>query len=1192
MNRRLQYALATAGAVAMLLPHASHAAIIGQWDFNSGTLAATVGGAPLAYGDGAGGATQTGTQFGTTTALGVPDIGGTAANVMKFPAATLPGGYSMPINAGANGGGTLVNQWTLIMDVLFPAESNSKWRGLVDTDAGAINADSEWFVNTGNGIGIGSYAGVIQPNTWHRIALVVDQSEGVNRLRTYIDGNEVGVITPGNNSNNAGVDGRWALSPGNIATLFTDNDGETATGFVNSIQLHNEPLSRAQMAALGGATAAGLPTTLPPIPAYVENWIPKGAFGRTGTEVGVVLNKGTANVSAISAVYNGSNVTPTVSTVGDLISIKVPGATTTARTDHTLIIRYTDSAAGARSLTNRFRIPVSFEDFDSTVLGPNVDEGRAGEKVYAKDGPNGWTVDNSQMPKNATTGQSWEDPGIGVTEFKGWTFLDRDWWVATAGDQTRSQFQLGSGTVVVADPDEWDDIGNPDGTVGYFNSYLNSPEIPLAGVAANSLTLKFSSSWRPEARDDSGPDGQQTNDQTAVVRVTYDNGTPIEVLRWNSVQGSPTFKPDSQNEEVTLVLNNPAGVTRMKLSFGLLNAGNDWWWTVDNIVVDSGVVPATITQQPRTIEVEEGSTATLSVGVAGDAPLSFQWYRGVGPAKEPIDGATSASYSIPFVKATNSGIYSVRVANAGGGVDSAAATVNVILRNRPQILLHEHFDDLVLGPNVDEGVAGDKVWTKTGPAGWTIDDSGVPGAGDPENDGVTEWAGWSFADRQWWATTAGNQRRAEFLKGTGTVAVADGDEWDDRPRTAGSMNTFLSTPAISLANIQPGSVVLRFDSSWRPEEPQKAVIRVQFDNGIHTEILRWVGNTGSPDFHADNVNETVTMTINNPAGASTMKITWGYIDAGNNWWWAIDNVTVSGTPVGFNSLRDSLAAYLPFNGNLNDAAGGAVHGTAVGTVPFVAGKAGQGIHVRTAPGSSNYVTLGEHLRFGTNRNFTVAFWAQLISNADDQSLIGNKNWDGGSNPGWVISPGGNRRVQWNLNTVGGARKDYDGPANVLTDGTWRHIAVSFDRTGNAITYVDGAQVDSRSIAGNLGQPLDAPGLYLNIGQDGTGRYRPAMEAVIDEVAFWWRPLEPAEVARAHSQGAAGLGLFEAAPTTTVTLNVNGLPGGAFTNPVVDEAGRTITVDMPASGDTSFLSISPSRAITSVQLVNGKLVIKW
>jgi len=36
--------------------------------------------------------------------------------------------------------------------------------------------------------------------------------------------------------------------------------------------------------------------------------------------------------------------------------------------------------------------------------------------------------------------------------------------------------------------------------------------------------------------------------------------------------------------------------------------------------------------------------------------------------------------------------------------------------------------------------------------------------------------------------------------------------------------------------------------------------------------------------------------LNNPAGAQEMVITFGMLDAGNDWWWAIDNVKVISIP--------------------------------------------------------------------------------------------------------------------------------------------------------------------------------------------------------------------------------------------------------------------------------------------------------
>ena len=108
--------------------------VTGQWDFDQGDLRATVG-QDLQYGD----ATMPGqTSFGTTTSFGIPDIGGVPANVMKYtrnesPPDNYVGGYAMYHGIPPNGGGTLVNQWTLIFDILFPDVSQGDgYSGIIE----------------------------------------------------------------------------------------------------------------------------------------------------------------------------------------------------------------------------------------------------------------------------------------------------------------------------------------------------------------------------------------------------------------------------------------------------------------------------------------------------------------------------------------------------------------------------------------------------------------------------------------------------------------------------------------------------------------------------------------------------------------------------------------------------------------------------------------------------------------------------------------------------------------------------------------------------------------------------------------------------------------------------------------------------------------------------------------------------
>src|SRR4030095_13639050 len=53
------------------------------------------------------------------------------------------------------------------------------------------------------------------------------------------------------------------------------------------------------------------------------------------------------------------------------------------------------------------------------------------------------------------------------------------------------------------------------------------------------------------------------------------------------------------------------------------------------------------------------------------------------------------------------------------------------------VLLYENFDELALGESAEEAVGTPDVWTPTPPVGWTTNNAGVPGIGDPSTDGVT-----------------------------------------------------------------------------------------------------------------------------------------------------------------------------------------------------------------------------------------------------------------------------------------------------------------------------------------------------------------------------------------------------------------------------------------------------------------------
>jgi len=214
------------------------------------------------------------------------------------------------------------------------------------------------------------------------------------------------------------------------------------------------------------------------------------------------------------------------------------------------------------------------ENFDSLPLKDSVSPTeQAGTAVWTDVAPDGWVRDNSTTP-------------IGnPVEFQGWTFVNKDWWVRTAGDQNRSSFAAGQNTVAVADGDEYDDGTNVD--PDQFNVFLKTRPVSMAGHKANSVNISFDSSFRVEGN------------QTGTVDVAFvcggcldPNPTFTNVFKYDS---TALTDGETINTRVSIDVNNPAGVgvgaPEMIVRFGNTRGGNNWWWAVDNVAITAQVVP-------------------------------------------------------------------------------------------------------------------------------------------------------------------------------------------------------------------------------------------------------------------------------------------------------------------------------------------------------------------------------------------------------------------------------------------------------------------------------------------------------------------------------------------------------------------------------------------------------------------------
>ena len=235
--------------------------VTGQWDFDQGDLRATIG-KPLEYFDGPAGDTATKTMFGTTTAFGIADINGKPAKVMQVPGDLLPNvGYLMDHGIAPNGGGTRVNQWTLIMD-LYIDTTGPTAVSLIQVSSTNLNnkADGDLFWQGDNfGQSTSGYVGRTNftVGAWHRICAAYDEGASTPVVTKYVDG-----IKQDDWTTNQGLDNpRRTLLP--KAILFADGQAdERRVIWVNSVQIRSGKLTDAEIAALGGPAAEGIPTTI------------------------------------------------------------------------------------------------------------------------------------------------------------------------------------------------------------------------------------------------------------------------------------------------------------------------------------------------------------------------------------------------------------------------------------------------------------------------------------------------------------------------------------------------------------------------------------------------------------------------------------------------------------------------------------------------------------------------------------------------------------------------------------------------------------------------------------------------------------------------------------------------------------------------------------------------------------------
>ncbi len=157
------------------------------------------------------------------------------------------------------------------------------------------------------------------------------------------------------------------------------------------------------------------------------------------------------------------------------------------------------------------------------------------------------------------------------------------------------------------------------------------------------------------------------------------------------------------------------------------------------------------------------------------------------------------------------------------------------------------------------------------------------------------------------------------------------------------------------------------------------------------------------------------------------------------------------------------------------------------------------------------VSLGD-LEWLYSGSFSFALWVNTTDTLG--ALLGNKDWASGGNIGWLISE---YYLNWlNYTAVGAARQDIGNYP--WADGTWHHVAATFDRDANLVTtYVDGAVTATAPLGTTGEESLTPTGIMTTlVGSSGNGDY--SAYGAVDDLGMWMRPLSAQEILAIFVQG--------------------------------------------------------------------------
>lgn len=210
---------------------------------------------------------------------------------------------------------------------------------------------------------------------------------------------------------------------------------------------------------------------------------------------------------------------------------------------------------------------------------------------------------------------------------------------------------------------------------------------------------------------------------------------------------------------------------------------------------------------------------------------------------------------------------------------------------------------------------------------------------------------------------------------------------------------------------------------------------------------------------------------------------------------------IAGNPYDYNGLGDEKLWLCPsLDDSADDISGNGNHGTYNGGMGTVADTSNAGVRAYSFDGSNDYIDL-QNVLTGTS-DFTISAWFKTDSLS--YSYIYGKDLQFGASDGIGIAQSGGG--VYGAIGSGSSRLTLTNHGSTVTTSSWHHLAITFDRDGNAEKFLDGVSVGTDSISsvsGNIGTDPDYVGR-----RGGSGGY---FNGLIDDVRAFERALTTSEI---------------------------------------------------------------------------------